>query len=96
MGKKRRSDKHHDIGDPKPGEVGDKRPSKDPGDTPMERIHNRRRGELEVPEPNSHPRNVTYDDGSQTETDGTDEEDEGIDFADPDWEDHFENYHLPE
>lgn len=57
MGKKRRSDKHHDIGDPKPGTVGDKRPSRDPGNTPMQRIHNRRRGELSVPEPSNehHP-----------------------------------------
>ena len=45
MAKKRRSDKNHDIGDSKPGTVGDKRPTRDKGDTPMERIHNRRDGD---------------------------------------------------
>jgi hypothetical protein len=51
MGNKRRSDKHHDIGDSKPGETGDKRPARDAGDTPMERIHSRRSGDVSVPEP---------------------------------------------
>lgn len=46
MGGKRRSDKHHDVGDSMPGTVGDKRPDRDRGSSPMERIHNRRQGDL--------------------------------------------------
>ncbi|UPV72728.1 hypothetical protein M0R89_09220 [Halorussus limi] len=82
MGKKRRSDKHHDIGDSKPSTVGDKRPSRDSGNTPMQRIHNRRHGELSVPEP-SNEHHSTH------ESDQEDKEDE----RDP----HYQNKeHLAE
>ena len=96
MNNNRRSDKYHDIGDPKPGEIGDKRPSEAPGNTPMERIHNRRHGTLEVPEPSSDNQNTSSVEDQKTEDDDKHVEDEGLDFADPNWEDHFEDYHLPD
>lgn len=72
MGKKRRSDKYHDIGDPKPGTVGDKRPSRDPGNTPMQRIHNRRHGELSVPEPSNNHNHSNQNDQEEEEEDERD------------------------
>lgn len=47
MTNKRREDDAHDIGDSKPGDVGDSNGTHhDNGETPMARIHNRRDGEL--------------------------------------------------
>jgi len=57
MGEKRRSNGDHDIGDSKPGTVGDKRPDRDPSDSPMDRIHKRRHGEIHVPKPSDNESN---------------------------------------
>lgn len=47
MGQERREDDAHDIGDSKPGDIGDSKGTlHDRGDAPMARIHNRRDGEL--------------------------------------------------
>lgn len=50
MTEKRREDSAHDIGDSSPGTVGDKETDHS-GETPMDRIHKRRDGDLSVPEP---------------------------------------------
>lgn len=53
MGKKRRKDSAHDVGDSSPGTVGDKTTDYDKGEneTPMDRIHKRRNGDVSAPEP---------------------------------------------
>jgi hypothetical protein len=47
---KRRKDSDHDIGDSSPGTVGDKETDHSK-DTPMDRIHRRRNGDVSVPAP---------------------------------------------
>ena len=50
MSKKRRKDSDHDIGDSSPGTIGDKQ-TDNSNETPMDRIHKRRHGNLSIPEP---------------------------------------------
>mgnify|MGYP000097272055 CR=1 FL=1 len=50
MSNKRRKDSDHDIGDSSPGTVGDKQTDQSK-ETPMDRIHKRRNGNVSVPEP---------------------------------------------
>jgi hypothetical protein len=102
VGKKRRKDDAHDIGDSKPGDVGDSKGTlQDQGGTPMARIHNRREGEL-LP-------SDTYSGGSdETDTAGHSSDEEAVskfcdgsrntreptDAAD-EWEAKFDERHLP-
>jgi len=50
MANKRREDSDHNIGDSSPGTVGDKQTNHSK-ETPMDRIHKRRDGDVSVPEP---------------------------------------------
>jgi hypothetical protein len=50
VSKKRRENSDHDIGESSPGTVGDKQTDQSE-ESPMDRIHKRRNGDVSVPEP---------------------------------------------
>jgi hypothetical protein len=106
MTKKRRKDDAHDIGDSKPGDVGDSKGTlHDKGDTPMARIHNRRDGELlsrqetkaflaEETEEDS-PGHSSDEERKEGYSHGSDNPEEvNRDLADK-WEEKFDERHLP-
>lgn len=85
----RREDKSHDVGDSKPGDVGDSKGTHhDRQDSPMARIHNRRDGELmtkqEVHAYLSNSRNEKQESQNKENEDPADR-----------WEDNFDRRHLP-
>ena len=105
MTKKRRKDDTHDIGDSKPGDVGDSKGTHhDTEDTPMARIHNRRDGELlSKQETEAFLTDQTEQDESGHSSDenavekycgGSRDTRESEDTANR-WEDKFEEHHLP-
>jgi hypothetical protein len=69
MGKKRREDSDHDIGDSSPRTVGDKQ-TEHSKETPMDRIHKRRNSDVSVPEPTDGKK--PNDDHAEKGEDGSD------------------------